>query len=157
MQVVSCACIYGCNVCVFSGIFIMSPSYSCCILVLLVLLLERVSICHAQISARPSASPPVFTKEQKQRAVDALESSLLRMFGFSKRPRPSRNVVIPQYMIDLYRQQTGDLDTDIPSVFVRRQGTQQANTVRSFFHEGTFIFFVCRLRHNTSCSGVHIL
>ena len=132
-----------CISCVFSGIFIMSPSYSCCILVLLVLLLERVTVCHAQISARPSpASPPQFTEQYKRRAVHALESSLLRMFGFSKRPQPNKDVVIPQYMIDLYRQQTGDVNTDIPSVFTRRQGAQQSNTVRSFFHEGTHILLL---------------
>lgn len=128
--------------CLFSGIFIMSPGRGWCLLVLSVLLLERVTICHAQFTARPTARspPPPLTEEQKKRAADALEASLLKMFGFSKRPQPSRDVVIPQYMIDLYRQQSGDTDTDIPSVFVRRKGAIRANTVRSFFHEGKTFF-----------------
>ncbi|WAR20127.1 BMP2-like protein [Mya arenaria] len=117
----------------------MRPRYSCWILVLSVLLLlERPSPSVGQFAASTStdAPPPPLTEEQKRRVKDALESSLLTMFGFSRRPQPrGDHVVIPQYMIDLYRQTSGDLTTDIPSVFERREGAVRSNTIRSFFHE----------------------
>ncbi|KAH3853462.1 bone morphogenetic protein 2-like [Dreissena polymorpha] len=126
----------------------MNPRYSCCLLVLCVLVLEsQIPSTSGQFAggrSSSSAPPPALTEQQKRRAVEALESSLLTMFGFSRRPRHNRGeIVIPQYMIDLYRQESGDVETDIPSIFSRRQGAVQSNTVRSFFHEDTL--------HNKGC------
>ncbi|KAL4238510.1 Bone morphogenetic protein 4 [Mactra antiquata] len=114
----------------------MTPSYRLMILVLSVLLSELITSSNSQFTSGSGASaPPPLTEEQKKKAVAALESSLLTLFGFSQRPRPSKGVVIPQYMIDLYRQQSGDTDTQIPDVFTRKKTTNSANTIRSFFHE----------------------
>lgn len=117
----------------------MNPSHSYCTLVLLVLLLERANFCYAQSTAQTSHSSPPYTEQQKKQAVDAAESSLLKMMGLKQRPRPSKNIVIPEYMIELYRQVSGDFDTDISSVFHRRGATVPSNTIRSFFHEGESI------------------
>lgn len=121
----------------------MNPRYSCCLLVLCVLVLEsQIPSTSGLFAGGPSSSsapPPALTEQQKRRAVEALESSLLTMFGFSRRPRHKQGeIAIPQYMIDLYRMESGDLETDIPSIFSRRQGAVQSNTVRSFFHEGKY-------------------
>jgi len=113
----------------------MVPRHSCCLLVLTVLLLDLLCLTSGSFSTT-SGPPPPLTEEQKRRVTEALESSLLTMFGFSRRPQPLADVHVPQYMIDLYRQSSGDVDTDIPSVFTRRQGSVRSNTVRSFFHEG---------------------
>ncbi|XP_060554053.1 bone morphogenetic protein 2-like isoform X2 [Ruditapes philippinarum] len=114
----------------------MTPSYRFTILVLTVLLSEFIASTYTQsTSGFPTSAPPPLTEEQKKKAVEALESSLLTIFGFSRRPRPSKGVVIPQYMIDLYRRESGDTGTEIPTVFARKQSSQPANTVRSFFHE----------------------
>lgn len=118
----------------------MTPSYRLIILVLSVLLSELITLSSTQFTS--GAAPPALTEEQTKKAVAALESSLLTLFGFSQRPRPSKGVVIPQYMIDLYRQQSGDTDTQIPDVFTRKKATNSANTVRSFFHEGKQTKFI---------------
>lgn len=122
----------------------MTPSYRASILVLTVLLSGFITSAHTQFTSGSAAqAPPPLTEEQKRKTVEALESSLLALFGLSRRPRPSKDVVIPQYMIDLYRIQSGDTDTHIPNVFTRSQAAKPANTIRSFFHEGNFIF-VCQ-------------
>lgn len=146
---------------VFSGIFIMTPSYRVTILVLAVLLSELITSTYTQSTYRTATSgaPPPLTEEQKKKAVAALESSLLTLFGFSRRPRPSKGVVIPQYMIDLYRQQSGDTDTPIPAVYTRKHSSSPANTVRSFFHEGEshfilFSIYVLRIFRSYSKSKV---
>lgn len=114
----------------------MTPSYRASILVLTVLLSGFITSAHTQFTSGSAAqAPPPLTEEQKRKTVEALESSLLALFGLSRRPRPSKDVVIPQYMIDLYRIQSGDTDTHIPNVFTRSQAAKPANTIRSFFHE----------------------
>lgn len=66
-----------------------------------------------------------------------IEKSLLSLFGFPKRPKIDRSkVVIPEAMKQLYAQIMGhELDD---SVNVPKPGlnTRNANTVRSFTHEG---------------------
>jgi TGF-beta propeptide len=70
------------------------------------------------------------------RLVKGVEESLLKMFSLSKRPRPDRSkVVIPDALIQLYRQQTG-LDVDTTSLNAPGKSTGSANTVRSFTHKG---------------------
>nr|UWM22940.1 bone morphogenetic protein 2 [Solen grandis] len=108
----------------------MTGSYSS-ILVLIVVLSEIVSLSQSQYSAAP---PAPLTEEQKQKAIQALESSLLKLFGLKKRPQPNKDILIPQYMIDLYRSQTDD-DSDIPSVFSREKSPHPANTIRGLYHE----------------------
>jgi len=70
------------------------------------------------------------------RLVKGVEESLLKMFSLSKRPRPDRSkVVIPEALIELYRQQTG-LEVDTTALNAPGKRTGSANTVRSFTHKG---------------------
>uniref|UniRef100_A0A182SDJ8 TGFb_propeptide domain-containing protein n=1 Tax=Anopheles maculatus TaxID=74869 RepID=A0A182SDJ8_9DIPT len=68
-----------------------------------------------------------------------IEKNLLSLFGFPNRPKIDRSkVVIPEAMKQLYAQIMGhDL---VDSVSVPKEGlnTRNANTVRSFTHEGTY-------------------
>lgn len=67
------------------------------------------------------------------------EATLLQMFGLQRRPRPSDSAVVPQYLLDLYRLQSGELE-DAPGHDVNfdypERSTSRANTVRGFHHEG---------------------
>lgn len=85
----------------------------------------------------PSSTNMVQNKEQ----TEQLESTLLTMFGLSKRPRPSGKVQVPQHMIDMYKLQagiTGDLDIDTSRRRIKRH---PGNTVRSFYTDGEFIYY----------------
>uniref|UniRef100_A0A8D0GLL8 Bone morphogenetic protein 4 n=1 Tax=Sphenodon punctatus TaxID=8508 RepID=A0A8D0GLL8_SPHPU len=64
------------------------------------------------------------------------EATLLQMFGLRRRPQPSKSAVIPAYMLDLYRLQSGEEGTlqDVSLQYPERP-TSRANTVRSFHHE----------------------
>lgn len=74
-------------------------------------------------------------------ALVEIEKNLLSLFGFPKRPKIDRTkVVIPEAMKQLYAQIMGhDL---VDSVNVPKEGlnTRNANTVRSFTHEGNFLY-----------------
>ena len=86
-----------------------------------------------------TSPPPPLNQEQKDKTIAALESSLLKLFGLSQRPQPNKDIVIPQYMIDIYRSQTGD-QGEIPEIFTRGSGVDPSNTVRSFYHQGNTLF-----------------
>lgn len=66
------------------------------------------------------------------------EATLLQMFGLQRRPQPSNSAVVPQYLLDLYRLQSGELEDatghDISFDYPERS-TSRANTVRGFHHE----------------------
>jgi hypothetical protein len=83
----------------------------------------------------PSCAATTADKD-KARLVKGVEESLLKMFSLSKRPRPDRSkVVIPEALIQLYRQQTG-LEVDTTALNAPGKRTGSANTVRSFTHKG---------------------
>ena len=65
--------------------------------------------------------------------IRAFESSLLKMFGLTSRPRPSRKVRIPQYMLDLYHNHVNNGEDISDNFRVHGTNTYSANTVRSFF------------------------
>lgn len=62
------------------------------------------------------------------------EATLLQMFGLRRRPRPSRALTVPQYMLDLYRLQSGEAEEDGGLQYPERSASR-ANTVRGFHHE----------------------
>lgn len=69
-----------------------------------------------------------------QRPEDLLgefELRLLHMFGLKRRPSPGKDVVIPPYMLDLYRLHAGQ-----QLGYPLERAASRANTVRSFHHEG---------------------
>ena len=76
----------------------------------------------------------VHIKDEK--VLESIEKNLLNLFGFSKRPGPNRkDIVIPQAIIELYKQQTG-MDVDTTNFMAPGRHTASANTVRSFTHQG---------------------
>ena len=67
-----------------------------------------------------------------------IEKNLLSLFGFHKRPKVDRSkIVIPEAMKELYAQIMGH---ELDSTNVPKEGlhTKNANTVRSFTHEGNY-------------------
>lgn len=65
-----------------------------------------------------------------------IEKNLLTLFGFKKRPKVDRSkIVIPEAMKKLYAQVMGhELDSlDVPKADLHNK---EANTIRSFTHEG---------------------
>ncbi|XP_060066054.1 bone morphogenetic protein 2-like [Ylistrum balloti] len=73
--------------------------------------------------------------QQKKEILEAFESSLLNLFSLNARPRPRKDIKIPQYMIDLYKTHTRDPDVLSPNFNIRGKGVGTANTVRSFYHK----------------------
>ena len=67
--------------------------------------------------------------------LSEFELRLLSMFGLKQRPTPSRDAVVPPYMLDLYRQHSGQPGAPAPDHRLERAASL-ANTVRSFHHEG---------------------
>ena len=45
---------------------------------------------------------------QSHELLRDFEATLLQMFGLRRRPQPSKSAVIPDYMRDLYRLQSGE-------------------------------------------------
>ncbi|XP_030627905.1 bone morphogenetic protein 4 [Chanos chanos] len=76
---------------------------------------------------------------QSHEVLRDFEATLLHMFGLQRRPRPSRSAVVPQYLLDLYRLQSGEVEEagghDVPNFEYPERSTSRANTVRGFHHE----------------------
>lgn len=77
---------------------------------------------------------------QSHELLRDFEATLLQMFGLRRRPQPSKSAVIPDYMRDLYRLQSGEEEEEeqIHSIGLEypERPASRANTVRSFHHEG---------------------
>ncbi|CAG10381.1 unnamed protein product, partial [Tetraodon nigroviridis] len=75
---------------------------------------------------------------QSHELLRDFEATLLHMFGLKRRPRPSRSTAVPQYLLDLYRLQSGEAEEaggqDIAFEYPERAASR-ANTVRGFHHE----------------------
>lgn len=77
---------------------------------------------------------------QRQEAIASVESSLLSLLGFSKRPRPlGPSAHVPDDLRRLYQRQNaiGTADIAKPGIHSR-----WANTVRSFVHVGQYIIYL---------------
>lgn len=77
---------------------------------------------------------------QSHELLRDFEATLLQMFGLRRRPQPSKSAVIPDYMRDLYRLQSGEEEEEeqIQGIGLEypERPASRANTVRSFHHEG---------------------
>ncbi|MFT7801785.1 bone morphogenetic protein 4 precursor-like [Arapaima gigas] len=76
--------------------------------------------------------------DQSHELLEDFEATLLRMFGLRRRPRPSSSAVVPQYMMDLYRLQSGEAEESgayDPAFEYPERWASRANTVRGFHHE----------------------
>ena len=65
----------------------------------------------------------------------AFEAKFLQMLGMKEKPRITKNVVVPQYMLDLYNSRSKDPEY-ISTNLVFKDFATTANTVRSFYHKG---------------------
>uniref|UniRef100_A0A8C9MFK7 Bone morphogenetic protein 4 n=1 Tax=Serinus canaria TaxID=9135 RepID=A0A8C9MFK7_SERCA len=74
---------------------------------------------------------------QSHELLRGFETTLLQMFGLRRRPQPSKSAVIPSYMLDLYRLQSGEEEESLQEISLQypERSTSRANTVRSFHHE----------------------
>jgi hypothetical protein len=104
--------------------------------ILLVFLCCAIVTGHSQIvSEDPQTTTDATKPEYSSDQIKQIERSLLQIFGFKARPKPIRkDVVIPDYMVQLYRQKLKD---DL-SMHINQKNTDSgtANTVRSYFHHG---------------------
>lgn len=82
----------------------------------------------------PPPTPPTPRARPPPEVLQKVEKNLLSLFGFNKRPKPVGKVVIPEAMVQLYKQQTG-MDLDTAALPLPGRLTRGANTVRSFPHK----------------------
>lgn len=119
------------------------------LLLLMVLLLPQASsgrqggdtseIDHGRASPTPSPHPSSLPSLLDPSLAHTIQALLLRRLGLQSQPNPRPGVAVPQYLLDLYRfhQQQYHLVED-PLFSFPSQHIQQANTVRSFHHNGKF-------------------
>lgn len=86
----------------------------------------------------PPAGPPARRPPPSHELLRGFEATLLHMFGLRRRPQPSREALVPAYMLDLYRLQSGEGAAQLHERGLQypERSTSRANTVRSFHHEG---------------------
>lgn len=118
------------------------------LLLLMVLLLPQASSgrqggdtseIYGRVSPTPSSlSQPPAGSLLEPSLAQTIQSLLLNRLGLQSQPEPRPGVPVPQYLLDLYRfhQQQYHLVED-PSFNFPSQHIQQANTIRSFHHNGT--------------------
>nr|CAG4637074.1 EOG090X07KO [Ceriodaphnia reticulata] len=102
------------------------------------------ALCSTTTSTTPQSTSTTTSRRQSSMTGDigeraeALEGSLLNMFGLKRRPRPGaekrQKIVVPDFLVELYRQQTG-LEVDTTNLNLAGKLTQTANTVRTFAHQ----------------------
>lgn len=94
---------------------------------------------HGRVSPMPSSLSPTPADGSllKPSLAQTIQSLLLSRLGLQSQPDPRPGVPVPRYLLDLYRfhQQQYHLVED-PSFSFPSQHIQQANTVRSFHHDG---------------------
>lgn len=86
-----------------------------------------------------SAEIPLYTsdipEQERGATIKKLEMALLNILGMKEvPPKAKKDLIIPQYMIDLYRQQLED--SDYMSMTFNKDNAYHANTARSFPHIG---------------------
>ncbi|XP_062379134.1 bone morphogenetic protein 4 [Sardina pilchardus] len=90
-------------------------------------------------AAATGASASASASRQSHELLRDFESTLLHMFGLQRRPRPSRSAVVPQYLLDLYRLQSGEAEETASAhdgaIEYPERSASRANTVRGFHHE----------------------
>lgn len=105
-------------------------------------------------SSSPSSlrtDEPEMDETERAKAIAGLETSLLTLLGFSRRPRPQKNAQahVPEHLKQLYRRQSASGVVDIAK---RGINAGPANTVRSFVHIGEYLRFSFGAAHHFSPS-----
>ncbi|XP_053565310.1 bone morphogenetic protein 2 [Bombina bombina] len=114
-----------------------------CLLLLLLLYQVLLSGCAGlipEVGRRKFSESGRASPQQAHGILNEFELRLLNMFGLKRRPTPGKNAVIPQYMVELYRLHSSQLDEDQDQPLMdyrSERSASRANTVRSFHHEET--------------------
>lgn len=85
-------------------------------------------------SSSPQLPPSPRPDRPNAKVLSVVESRLLNMFGLKSRPRPSQNVLIPEYMLQLYQRQQ-KLNQEEAAEVDSRASSPVATTIRSFDHQ----------------------
>ncbi|XP_042866558.1 bone morphogenetic protein 2-like isoform X2 [Penaeus japonicus] len=85
-------------------------------------------------SATGEGQEATVSKGAANSVIQQLERSLLSMFGLQRRPRVKKNVVVPPYMLELYRLQAQLEPTDPVVQDQYLADATTVNTIRSFTH-----------------------
>uniref|UniRef100_H2M1H6 Bone morphotic protein 2b n=2 Tax=Oryzias latipes TaxID=8090 RepID=H2M1H6_ORYLA len=111
---------------------------------LMVLLLAQVSL-EGAAGLIPEVGRRRYSESGRQSAgqsdsfLHEFELRLLNMFGLGRRPTPSKQAVVPQYMLDLYHMHSahGEHSARRPRSMGKHaeRAASRANTIRSFHHE----------------------
>ena len=109
------------------------------LLLRLVLAAVGAALVHADERQHQNNTSPEISPSERAKAIAGLESSLLALLGFTKRPKPVKpdNAHVPESMKQLYRRQSAVGAADIAK---RGINAGPANTVRSFVHIGELSF-----------------
>ncbi|KAG7240243.1 hypothetical protein INR49_027054, partial [Caranx melampygus] len=114
------------------------------VLLLAQVLLEGATGLIPEVGRRKYSESGKQTPEQSESFLNEFELRLLNMFGLRRRPTPSKQAVVPQYMVDLYRMHSanGDHSTKRPKSMGKHadRAASKANTIRSFHHEELRIY-----------------
>ncbi|XP_077567144.1 bone morphogenetic protein 2b [Stigmatopora nigra] len=109
------------------------------VLLLAQVLMEGATGLIPEVGRRRYGESARHSPQQSSGALHEFESRLLNMFGLKRKPSPSKNAVVPQYMMDLYRLHSanGDRGARRPRSTGKHaeRAASQANTIRSFHHE----------------------
>lgn len=109
------------------------------VLLLAQVLLEGATGLIPEVGRRKYSESGKQTPEQSESFLNDFELRLLNVFGLGRRPTPSKQAVVPQYMVDLYRMHSanGDHTTKRPKSMGKHaeRAASKANTIRSFHHE----------------------
>ncbi|XP_015250595.1 PREDICTED: bone morphogenetic protein 2 [Cyprinodon variegatus] len=109
------------------------------VLLLAQVLLEGAAGLIPEVGRRKFSESGKQSPERSESFLNEFELRLLKMFGLGRRPTPSKNAVVPQYMVDLYHMHSanGDHSTKRTKSMGKHaeRAASKANTIRSFHHE----------------------
>lgn len=112
------------------------------VLLLAQVLLEGATGLIPEVGRRRYSESGKQTPQQSEGFLSEFELRLLNMFGLKRKPTPSKQAVVPQYMVDLYRMHSanGDHGAKRARSLGRHaeRAASKANTIRSFHHEGMY-------------------
>ncbi|KAM9356364.1 bone morphogenetic protein 2b [Pholidichthys leucotaenia] len=109
------------------------------VLLLAQVLLEGAAGLIPEVGRRKYSETGRQSPEQSEGFLNEFELRLLNMFGLRRRPNPSKEAVVPQYMVDLYRMHSANGDHSAKRLRSigrhAERAASKANTIRSFHHE----------------------
>ena len=105
----------------------------------------------AATQARSLATDSTASDPRDNARFKAFEAKFLQMLGMKEKPRVGKNVIVPQYMLDLYHSRVKDPEY-ISTNLVFKDFATTANTVRAYFHKGkNILLFSSVLQLNMTC------